>query len=55
MGVKASPAAAGRKTHKDGATSKLSKQQYITKPETRQLGTKASSAAAADSILKKVF
>ena len=41
--------------YKERAHSKLSKQEYITKPENRQLGTKVNSAEKATAILKKAF
>ena len=40
---------------KERAHSTLSKQQYIVKPESRQIGTKVSSPDKANAILKKVF
>lgn len=55
MGVKAGLAAQGKQTHKDKPTSTLSKQQFVTKPENRQIGTKVGSAESANALLRKVF
>ena len=41
--------------YKDNATSKLSKQEFVTKPENREQGTKQSSPQAANKTLAKVF
>jgi len=40
---------------KESAKSKLSKQKYIVKPETRELGTKTKSVEGANAILNKAL
>lgn len=55
MGLKTGPANQGKKTHESVPGSKLSKHQYIVKPESRQIGTKVSSPDKASSILRKVY
>lgn len=55
MTVKTSAANQGKKTHESKPGSTLSKHQYVTKPENRQIGTKLSSPDAANSVLRKVF
>lgn len=46
MAVSKSAANQGKKTHHNKPDSKLSGQKYIVKPESRELGTKMSVAAA---------
>lgn len=43
------------KDYEHKAGSKLSRQEYITKPENREHGTKQSSPEAANKTLRKVF
>lgn len=44
-----------KSNYKSTPTSKLSKQEYITKPENREIGTKQSSPQAANKTLYKIW
>lgn len=53
MGLKSGAAAQGKKTHNDKATSKMSKTQYITKPENRHGMKHNYSVSQAESMVRK--
>lgn len=54
MAIKSSAANQGKKTHNDKATSTLSKQKFVVKPESRAGFSNKLSVGKAESLIKKM-